>query len=312
MRRMQRDEEVPTPGVRAAGGPRGRRVSDQRPTADLGTISTHVLSGDEPLRYLMFVPHGCEPKRLVVAVHGISRKAKHQIGAFATAACQSEAAIAAPIFEAPEYDKYQRMGWNSAAQRADHALHRLVEKVGREMGLPGGRISLFGFSGGGQFAHRYTMAYPERVAACAVASAGWYTFPDPKRPFPFGLADDGNGSAEAFRFDEERFLRVPMLVLVGEQDTERDDTFRTSGRLDRQQGRNRVDRALRFVDSLRAHAKTHGITGQHELTVVEGVGHHFRENVRAGLAERVFRFFYGNSITAASRVEDRRSRDDES
>ena len=107
--------------------------------------------------------------------------------------------------------------------------------------------------------------------------------------------------------DEERFLRVPMLVLVGEQDVDRDESFRTSKRLDRHQGRTRVERALRFVDTMRARAGSLGITARHELCVVEGVGHHFRENVRAGMAERVFRFFFGNSIVAGSRAADVRS-----
>jgi len=309
VRPLHRDDEVPCLVDRR---PVGRRASDRRPTAELGTVSTHVLTGDEPLRYLVFVPHGCEPKRLAVAVHGISRRARDQIEAFAPAACQAESVVAAPIFEPPAYNRYQRFGWNSRAERADLVMHRLIEKVGNETAVPSGRVSLFGFSGGGQFAHRYAMAYPERVAACAVASAGWYTFPDESRAFPYGLGDDGRGSADAFRFDPERFLRVPMLVLVGEQDLERDASFRTSRRLDRQQGRTRVDRALNFVNSMRGRADELGIAAQLEMTVVPGVAHHFRESAKAGIAERVFRFLYGNSITRRSQDGDRCDWDNES
>ena len=60
-------------------------------------------------------------------------------------------------------------------------------------GAAAGPFYLFGFSGGAQFAHRYVLAHPDRVAAAGIGAAGWYTFPDSATPYPYGL---GRGAGQ--------------------------------------------------------------------------------------------------------------------
>lgn len=55
-------------------------------------------------------------------------------------------------------------------------------------------ILLYGFSRGGQTAHRLALIYPADVKAAALMSAGTYTLPatstgNASLPFPFGIAD---------------------------------------------------------------------------------------------------------------------------
>ncbi len=70
---------------------------------------------------------------------------------------------------------------------------------------------------------------------------------DADRPYPYGSADAATGEPMCCI---EAFLALPILVMVGELDTSRDDGLRTSTRLDRVQGENRLQRALRWVDHL--------------------------------------------------------------
>jgi pimeloyl-ACP methyl ester carboxylesterase len=112
-------------------------------------------------------------------------------------------------------------------------------------------IHLFGHSGGAQFVHRYVMAYPHRVAGAAVVNSGWYTFPKRRRRFPHGIRR--SRSLPDVRFDPDEFLRVPIAVLVGEQDTAT-ESLRRSARVQRQQGADRIERGRNWVEAMHAAA----------------------------------------------------------
>jgi pimeloyl-ACP methyl ester carboxylesterase len=150
-----------------------------------GQLVRRTLEADPDLDYLLYVPRGCGPRLpLLVTVHGISRNAETHAGVFSRVAQKRCAVLVAPFFDGNAFTDYQRLGRRNLGARADRALARLVEHVGALTGAATGGILLFGYSGGAQFAHRYALAYPERVAAAVVASPGWYTFPDEKRMYP--------------------------------------------------------------------------------------------------------------------------------
>src|SRR5205085_8093665 len=86
---------------------------------------------------------------------------------------------------------------------------------------------VYGFSRGAQAAHRYAMAYPERVAGVAMMAAGTYTLPatsyaGPEGPrpllFPYGVSN----LQEVFGqpFDAAAFQRIPFWVAVGGRDND--------------------------------------------------------------------------------------------
>ena len=119
------------------------------------------------------------------------------------------------------------------------------------------RLYLFGYSGGGQFAHRYAMANPERVAGVVIGAAGWYTMPQNNCSFPHGVAPCRD--LPNLRFDSASFLRVPMTVIVGDRDCDRDHGLNKSARVDRLQGRTRIERALTWVKFMNLAAKSYGL-----------------------------------------------------
>jgi pimeloyl-ACP methyl ester carboxylesterase len=102
------------------------------------------------------------------------------------------------------------------------------------------RYDLVGFSGGGQFAHRFALfahrPQCDRIVAC---SSGWYTLPDAASPYPYGLGTTQRASDA----DVRKALATPLHLAVGSADTDPNSSgLRHTAEAD-EQGLNRVQRA---------------------------------------------------------------------
>jgi poly(3-hydroxybutyrate) depolymerase len=272
-----------------------------------GKIVRRTLAGDPSLQFHLYVPHSLPADApILVAVHGISLNSREYARAFAPLAEERGVIVVAPRFESPAFRDYQRLGRSHLGERADLALDRLVDRVRQRTGTCGERIHLFGQSGGAQFAQRYAFAHPERVASVVVASAGWYAFPDLKRSYPYGIRRNPRLPGVRFRLD--RLLPVPMLVVVGDGDTRRNgDALRRSPRLDRQQGTTRLERAVRFVDEMKAAAREHGVVPAQELLILASSDHSFAHGMgQGGLAELACNFLFDRENSSASAQRTKR------
>jgi len=256
-----------------------------------GRIREELASNEGGVSFYSYTPRSASQTTghsLLVTVHGISRNALEVITQFAPHAEERGFIVIAPQFGEGEFDDYQRLGRMGHGQRADCALNDAVDSFSRSRGIEFDRQFYFGFSGGGQFVHRYAMAYPERVSAAIIAAAGWYTSPDSRRRYPRGLRVAG--ALPGVRLDPERFLQVPILTVVGDRDVTRDASVRVRPWLDREQGRSRVARAKRWTRLMRDAADRIGVDGRHEFAELPGAGHSFSDCMRAGLAELLFAF----------------------
>ena len=161
---------------------------------------------------------------------------------------------------------------------------------------------MFGFSGGGQFVHRYAMVHPDRVARVVIGAAGWYTFPDRDERYPYGLARSKD--LRDVRLDPKKFLHVPMTVMVGEQDVT-DVDLRTTERVTRQQGVNRLERARNWVTAMRSAARVYRMEPRVTLDLLPGGDHTFVTLMqKGGLAERVFKVLYGDAASARPELKN--------
>lgn len=256
-----------------------------------GRVVFQSFPGSPARDYFVYVPHRAEAGAPVVAlVHGITRNAAEHIFRFSREAERAGAILIAPLFAKEAYGQYQQVTDHHSGIRADVALLDILDAVADETGASAERVYLFGFSGGAQFAHRFMMLHPDRVAAVAIAAAGWYTTPDTSLAYPYGI---GSHPCPDARFYPDRFLSVPRHVFVGDQDIARDEALRTSRTLDQLQGETRLARARHWFAAMQRESQKRGaVPPRSSLTILAGAGHSFTEAAeRHDLAEAVFRRF---------------------
>lgn len=245
-----------------------------------GRVVLRALASDPTQEYLLYVPQSAPAgARVWVSVHGMSRDARKHLTMFSATCDASGAVMVAPLFQKDRHKGYQRLGPKRRGARADLLLHQVLAEVTSLSGADATRIHLFGFSAGAQFAHRYAMAHPHRVARAVVAAAGWYTFPDQQQRFPYGIRP--RRWLRGVTFNPEEFLRVPTTVLIGGLDTSTEN-MRNTARTVAQQGATRLDRARNWVAAMRAAASTVGVEPQTTLIEVPGVGHSFKDFCERG------------------------------
>jgi len=259
-----------------------------RHAAGGGLIVKRKLALDSRTRYLRFLPRNPDPARLpMVCVHGISRHARGHLEAFVPWAESTGTELLAPLYDRRRYRGYQRLRSSNRRLHAVAALDAILDET-----LMDRPCLLFGFSGGAQFAHRYALVRAGRVAALAMAAAGWYTFPSRAASFPYGLAPGRLPGSLAI--DYPGFLGLPKCVLVGDHDVERDDSLRSNRRLDSEQGDNRLTRATAWVEAVNRAARKAPGAPACELVIMPGVGHAWTQcYASGGLAPRVTDFFDG-------------------
>lgn len=258
----------------------------QRPEVDLGAVVVRTLPGDPPLTYHLYVPRsGGQGAPLFVDVHGNGRGVAQHASLFAPFAERAGAVLLTPLFPADRFPDFQRLGRAGRGARADLALQRLIADVGALTGARTDKLYLSGYSGGAQFVHRYTMAYPQQVARFVAGAAGWYTFPDPALEFPSGIRSTPD--LPGLVFDPERFLRVPGCVLVGDRDINRDPDLNQRPEVDAQQGLNRLERGRRWVAAMQAAAGARGSRTQYTFHALAGCPHSFSQCMtRGGLGDK--------------------------
>lgn len=240
--------------------------------------------------YFCYLPKRIDPTLpTLVCVHGISRNALEHVFAFRQQADNLGFAVIAPVFDSGAYRGYQtlgsKFGWSALS-----AFTALLDEAAE---TTGGRVraaNLLGFSGGGQFVHRFAMARPERVRAFAVSSAGWYTFPNEAARYPLGVA-----GPSAPGLDLSAFLKLPMLVMVGSADRNRDATLRQGRKIDALQGADRVERAKRWTAAVNDAARVRGLAPPAAFIELPGAAHSFADCARSGLVGRAAEFLFRNA-----------------
>ena len=145
--------------------------------------------------YFLYAPDTVDPARtywLVVGVHGAGGKGDGA-GGLADWAKRGDCIVVGPSFP----NGYQGLGLDT-----DKQLIGIFKQL-RESYKLHDKLFVAGFSGGAQFAHRFTLAHPDLVVGCAAHSAGtWATGDDHG---PVGLNKEAAG--------------VPFVISCGQADT---------------------------------------------------------------------------------------------
>lgn len=257
-----------------------------------GSVTEIVLRMPEgKISAKVMVPRGAAPDRPpLVALHGISRDAKAVYDAFEVPAQQAGRILIVPHFHRKDWQIFQRIG----AARPDKLLLALMQVLAENQISAAAQVELFGYSGGAQLAHRFAMLYPQRVSRLHLGAAGWYCLPDTSLAYPAGLREAPKKPSAAPNFRTEKvtqlpeYLRLPVRVYVGTEDTLRDPAMRSSPDLDAVQGPHRLARAETYAARFTAAATRHQTKANVSVTYLAGCGHDFLQcAVKADLARLV-------------------------
>lgn len=253
---------------------------------DNGRLEFFRIAGKAGVRYYLFLPQSLSRQtRVTVCIHGISRNAQQQVNAFRQQANDCDHMIIAPYFGRKHYRGYQRLEMGSAGYSSAEGLNKILHDVQRRYAVNTDIISLFGYSGGAQFAHRYAMLYPQRINQLIICSAGWYTFPDKHKNYPYGLKATQNFVADLSK-NLPAFLQLRIRTLVGEFDNVNDSGLNSKERINRQQGHHRLERAGRWVHALQGMCNKMGLASDLRFITIKGCGHSFENCERLGNISR--------------------------
>jgi pimeloyl-ACP methyl ester carboxylesterase len=240
--------------------------------------------------FVLYVPRAAMARpgraKILVSVHGYSgrkcnSKGRTRVQRYAeywtTLADRNGWVVLAPHFDEKRFgNDYQRL--NFPGLRADIRLNDLVEETGRWLpGIPTHKFLLFGFSGGGQFAHRYVAFNPERVERAVCGAPGWYMWPDSNLPYPLGVSPNGLPWGMMPRL--RALCGTDLLLLVGEKDFTQ-GTFRKRHKqydLTRLQGEGRKQRAQKWLAAMEQFAETEHCDFRITFKVVPEMAHRINE-----------------------------------
>lgn len=248
---------------------------------DIGRTAVQVCAADPRFSYCAYVPEsyderGTERLRLLVVVHGTRRDNGACRDDFIDLAERHRLLVLAPLFPAGitsprELSSYKRLrGASGEGPAYDLVLLSMVEEVSRIYRLDAQRFHLFGFSGGGHFAHRFLYAHPQRLAAVSIGAPGIVTLLDAQTPWLAGVGDFERVFGSPLDLDAIRKVAVHMVV--GGEDTDTweialsprhpwwQPAFETHGH-------NRLERMVALKTSL----QTHGVEVRHDI--VAGADH---------------------------------------
>ncbi len=227
--------------------------------------------------YYIFIPENISKSpKIFVSIHGITRNAAEHCLRYAQEFDFEDTIIITPLFSKERFKHFQILRADEHGNRPNDALDAILKDVSERLGVQTERFTLSGYSGGGQFAHRYAMLYPDRVAKLILMAPGWYTFPDESVAYPEGVGK--NPEFSDLQFYPKGLLPLPIEVIVGERDSRRNKTLNRAPSIDEKQGKNRLERSQNWVKALVDLAIKHDRPPNVKLNIVPNAGHSFKAN----------------------------------
>lgn len=252
-------------------------------------------AGFEPINIETYVPAACaaKPCPLVISIHGLNRNAESARDNWVAAADRYGLLVAAPHFDKDRFPTrlFQQGGVRDQPDRSRWVygvIERFFDKALQSGRVAGSDYVLFGHSAGGQFVHRMVMLMPQaRYSTAISANAGYYTLPAGKDgadgvSYPYSL--DGTPATDA---DLKVAFGRPLLVMLGDMDTDPDHPQLNTSRRAEAQGATRLARGQNFMRVADAQARRLGVETRWREIIVPGAAHEQRKMARAA-AEVLF------------------------
>ncbi|KAG7094330.1 hypothetical protein E1B28_007929 [Marasmius oreades] len=211
---------------------------------------------------------------LLVVIHGTRRQTERYVNKLEHFCELHGVILLCPLFpagiiESDDLNNYKDILYKDI--RFDSILLSMIHQASRIWRIETDKFFLHGFSGGGQFTHRFMYLHPERIAAVSIGAPGRFTPPDLCKPWPAGVGNISElfGPFKSERPDFEQMSRVPVQFIVGEKDTDVSmlESIKDPNDAEKEAGKTRVER----IRWLKKAWEAVGISS--ELTVVPKVAH---------------------------------------
>ena len=272
-----------------------------------GCTTVFAYPGDPRFSYCLYVPPAdpaAPPPGLIVAVHDSIRTINHCRDLFAGLGARQRQVVLAPLFPADVLGDGNVDGYKYLIEgdvRYDLVLNGMIDLVAKTTGCDASRFCLFGFSGGGHFAHRFFYLHPERLAAVSIGAPGVVTLLDRERDFWVGVRN-----FEALfgkRLDIEAMRATPVHMVIGAEDKQTWEITIRPGNAWYMEGADLAgpDRLAR-LRALKASFEAAGIAVRHDA--VPGAAHRMEPMVPA--VEDFFAETLSSGTTVAGTTATRR------
>lgn len=244
---------------------------------DLGPTAIFAAKVDPRFHYCLYVPpkvgNGAKVD-LLVAVHGTGRTSFLDFrDGFAEFGRWNDCAVLCPIFPIGVLGDDNRSGYKYIAEgdiRYDEIVLKMVDEVAAKYGQDWPRFAMFGFSGGGQFAHRFAILHPSKLWAASIGAPGSVTQLDPAKDWWIGIRDIKRRFG--IEFDAAALARMPVQMIVGEADLEAWEITHKPGGAYWMEGANDAGRTRpERLRALKTSFESAGVNVR--LDIVPGVSH---------------------------------------
>ena len=243
-----------------------------------GYVPYTMSQSDPRFAYCAYVPTSADtdrPRALSMVVHGSTRVADQYRDAFVGYAEETGSVVLAPLFPCGVLGPDDTESYKFAVRdgvRFDLALLDMVEEARARWGdrIAPGRFCLFGYSGGGQFAHRFAYMHPGSLKALSIGAPGKVTLPQEDLPWWKGL-----GGLEALighKPDLAALRNVPIQLVVGDRDISEESVLTRPGSQHWMEGINEAGRnRVALIDTLYDRYQAAGC--QVEKAIVPDIAH---------------------------------------
>lgn len=192
----------------------------------LEATTIYAARADQRFSYTLYVPTGLTEEQrkhttILAAVHGTGRMQTLYRDIFSEFARAQNCIVLAPLFPANVLQDGNLSGYKYIQEgdiRYDHIMLDMIDEVAQRYHVSGGKVLMFGFSGGAHFTHRFTLLHPHRIRAASVGAPGSVTLLDFERPWWTGVADVQ--TRFGVTIDRSAFRGLPIHFVVGKDDTE--------------------------------------------------------------------------------------------
>ena len=217
-----------------------------------------------------------ENTKVIFIIHGNSRDVERYINLWLEPSKDKNVILVAPHFTRSNYSNFGTLQiarssgkiLKNQSNNLKNSLSLFFTYFKNKYNLQTSTYSIFGFSAGSQFIHRYLLFSDDiQVDRVVLGSAGWYTFLNDE-PYPYGMRDM---PIERERY--EWYLSREVLFILGAKDNDPNHESLNNSKGAKQQGSNRFERGQNYFKNLVIFSEENEIAFRWRYKVIDDLDH---------------------------------------